>query len=80
MKGDILVTGMTRPDFTQYISKASAIVTDAGGVLSHAAIIARELKKPCIIGTRNATKMIRDNDYIEVDANRGIVSKVSLKK
>lgn len=71
--GDILVTGMTRPEFLPLMKKASAFVTDAGGMLSHAAIVARELKKPCILATENATKIIKDGDEIEVDADRGIV-------
>jgi phosphohistidine swiveling domain-containing protein len=72
-EGDILVTGMTRPEFLPLMKKAAAFVTDAGGMLSHAAIVARELKKPCVLATENATKTIKDGDLIEVDANRGTV-------
>ncbi len=54
-EGDILVTDITRPEFLQLMKKSAAIVTDAGGILSHAAIVARELKKPCVIGTKTAT-------------------------
>lgn len=72
-EGDILITGMTRPDFVPLMKKAGAIVTDAGGILSHAAIIARELKKPCVIGTATATKAFKDGDMVEVDADKGIV-------
>lgn len=72
-KGDILVTSMTTPDFVPLIKKASAIITDEGGLLCHAAIVSRELKKPCIIGTKIATKVIKDGDLVEVDANKGIV-------
>lgn len=75
-KGDILVTGMTRPEFMPLIKKSVAIVTDVGGVLCHAAIISRELKKPCIIGTKIATKVFKDGDRVEVDANKGIVRKI----
>lgn len=75
-QGDILVTGMTRPEFLSIIKKAVAIVTDVGGVLCHAAIIARELKIPCIIGTGSATKKFKDGDSVEVDANNGIVKKI----
>ncbi|PIR97389.1 MAG: hypothetical protein COT91_01625 [Candidatus Doudnabacteria bacterium CG10_big_fil_rev_8_21_14_0_10_41_10] len=71
--GDILVTGMTRPEFLPFMKKSAAFVTDAGGILSHAAITARELKKPCIIGTKVATKVLKDGDLVEVDANKGIV-------
>lgn len=73
IKGDILVTGMTRPDFLPLLRKAAGFITDSGGILSHAAIIARELKKPCIIGTKIATKVLCDGDLIEVNANKGIV-------
>ena len=50
-----------------------AIVTDEGGLTSHAAIISRELKIPCIIGTSNATQILKDGDEVEVDANNGII-------
>lgn len=71
--GDIMVSSMTLPGFLPAIRKSAAIVTDEGGILSHAAIIARELKKPCIIGTKIATKVLRDGDLVEVDANAGVV-------
>ena len=72
-KGDILVTGMTRPEFLPLMEKAAAFVTDAGGILSHAAIVAREMRKPCVIGTHVATKVLKDGDVVEVDADKGIV-------
>lgn len=72
----ILVTSSTHPDDVPVINKCSAIVTDEGGILSHAAIIAREMKKPCIVGTKIATKVLKDGDYVEVDANKGIVRKL----
>ncbi|MFA6514409.1 MAG: PEP-utilizing enzyme, partial [Patescibacteria group bacterium] len=72
-KGDILVTYMTSPNFLQAMKLASAFVTDEGGLTCHAAIIARELKTPCVIGTKIATKVIKDGDLIEIDANKGIV-------
>lgn len=71
--GAILVAPMTRPEYVPAMQKASAIITDEGGITSHAAIIARELGKPCIIGTRIATKVFKDGDTVEVDADRGIV-------
>ncbi len=71
--GEILVCDITTPDFVPLMKKAAAIITDRGGVLSHAAIIARELGKPCIVGTQNATQILKTGDYIEVDGNRGIV-------
>jgi len=73
-EGDILVTGMTRPEYLSLIKKSVAFVTDAGGVLSHAAIVARELRKPCVIGTQRATKILKDGDLVEVDANQGVVT------
>jgi phosphohistidine swiveling domain-containing protein len=76
-KGDILVTGMTRPEFISFMEKASAIVTDAGGLLCHAAISAREMKIPCVVGTEKATRMFKDGELIEVDAESGIVRKLS---
>lgn len=78
-EGDILVTGMTRPEFVQYVKKASAIVTDAGGILCHAAISAREMRKPCIIGTEIATKKLNDGDLVEVDADKGMVRIIEKK-
>lgn len=56
---------MTAPDMILALNLAVAIVTDEGGVTSHAAIISRELKKPCVIGTKIATKLIKDNDILE---------------
>ncbi len=72
-EGEILVTSMTRPEFVPLMRKASAIVTNEGGMTCHAAIISRELNKPCIVGTKVATKVIKDGDLIEVDANHGVV-------
>ncbi len=72
-EGEILVTGMTRPEYLPVMKKAAAIVTNEGGITSHAAIISRELNKPCIIGTQNATQLIKNGDWVEVDANKGVV-------
>lgn len=74
--GDILVTQMTFPSFISALHKAAAFVTDEGGITCHAAIVAREMKKPCIIGTKNATRVLKDGDIVEVDAERGIVKKL----
>lgn len=71
--GDVLVTTMTMPSLMLAIEKASAIVTDEGGMLCHAAIISRELKIPCIIGTKIATQVLKEGDLVEVDADRGVV-------
>ncbi|MBT4935587.1 hypothetical protein HOL21_02700 [Candidatus Woesearchaeota archaeon] len=75
-KGQILVASQTRPEFLPAIAKASAIVTNEGGICSHAAIISREFGVPCVIGTLNATKVFKDGDLVEVDANTGIVRKI----
>ncbi len=75
-KGEIIVANMTHPDYIPAIRKARAIVTDEGGVVCHAAIISRELKIPCIIGTGEATKVFKDGDRVEVDALRGVVKKI----
>lgn len=72
-KGDILITDETDPTMLPLMLKAKAIVTDTGGLLCHAAIISRELKIPCITGTKIATQVLKDNDLIEVDAKRGLV-------
>lgn len=72
--GAVLVTQMTRPEFVPLMKQASAIVTDEGGLTCHAAIISRELKIPCIIGTQNATSVLNDGDSVIVDAEQGIVT------
>ena len=72
-QGDILVSIATDPDIVSAMKKAAAIVTEQGGVTSHAAIVARELRIPCVIGTKIATKVLKDGDEVEVDANKGIV-------
>ncbi|MFC1723488.1 PEP-utilizing enzyme [Nanoarchaeota archaeon] len=73
-EGDILVTVMTKPEFVPAMKKAAGFVTDEGGITCHAAILAREMKKPCVIGTNNATKELKDGDVVEVD--EGVVRKV----
>ena len=72
-KGKILVTTMTRPDFLPLMKLAVAVITDEGGITSHAAIVSRELKIPCIIGTKIATKTLKNGDLVEVNANHGVV-------
>jgi phosphoenolpyruvate synthase/pyruvate phosphate dikinase len=72
-EGDIIVTEMTSPEYLPAMQKAAAIITDEGGITCHAAIVARELKKPCIIGTKIATKVLKDGMMVEVDAEKGIV-------
>ena len=73
IKGEVLVSYVTIPAFLPIIKKAIALVTDEGGITCHAAIISRELKKPCIIGTKNATKIFKNGDFVCVNANKGIV-------
>ena len=72
-KGDILVAVMTRPDYIVAIKKAAAIVTDEGGITCHAAIVAREIGIPCVIGTKIATKVLKDGDLVEVNANHAVI-------
>lgn len=79
-KGDFLVTTMTTPDFINVMKKAIGYITDEGGVTCHAAIVARELNKPCIIATKIATKVLKENDLIEIDVESGIVKKIRQKK
>lgn len=72
-EGDIIVTYMTDPSWVIYMGRARAILTNDGGILSHAAIVSRELGIPCIVGTKKATQIIKDGRMIQVDANRGII-------
>lgn len=77
-EGDILIAVMTRPDYVPAMRKAAAIVTNEGGITCHAAIVSRELGIPCIIATKVATKIFKDGDLIEVNANHNWVRKVSV--
>jgi phosphoenolpyruvate synthase/pyruvate phosphate dikinase len=70
-KDEILVSPMTTPDFVPAMKKAKAIITDEGGITCHAAILSRELKIPCIIGTKVATEFLKNGDLVEVDASKG---------
>lgn len=72
-KGDILVTKMTNPDWVPYMRLAGAIVTDEGGMTCHAAIVSRELGIPCIVGAKDATKILIDNGTYTVDARSGVI-------
>jgi pyruvate, water dikinase len=72
-KGDILVVQFTTPDFVPAMEKAAAIVADQGGLSSHAAIISRELGVPCIMDTKNGTRIIKDNDLLEINAQTGVI-------
>lgn len=75
-KGDILISEATNPNLMYAIKKAAAIVTNVGGIACHAAIVSRELGKPCLIGTKVATKVFKDGDIVEVDADKGVVRKI----
>ena len=82
-KGDVLVSAMTSPDFVPAMKRAVAIVTDAGGATSHAAIVSRELGIPCVVGTKEATKRLSDGIVVTVDGTRGNVylgSKVKIEE
>ncbi len=78
--GDVLVAEMTTPDWVPLMMKASAIVTDGGGVTCHAAIVSREMGLPCVVGTRNATKILQDKMLVTVDGTHGIVYEGRLKE
>ena len=71
--GEVLVTRITDPDWEPIMRIAGAIVTEQGGKTSHAAIVSRELGIPCIVGTKIATKILKDGDKIWVDATNGVV-------
>ncbi len=73
-RGNILVTKYTTPAFSPIISKASGIITDIGGMTSHAAIVSREFMIPCIVGTEIATRVLKDGYLVEIDAEKGIVN------
>lgn len=79
-KGDILIANETSPDFIPLMKIASAVITDIGGITSHAAIISRELNIPCIIGTKIGTKVLKDGDEVEIDANNGIIKILNKSK
>jgi|GEM_PF-1760835 len=71
-KGDVLVAKMTTPDYIMAMHRAAAIITDEGGITCHAAIVSREFRIPCIVGTKNATQVLQDGDIVEVNAHTGI--------
>jgi pyruvate,water dikinase len=71
--GEILVAAMTTPDWVPTLRRAKALVTDAGGMTCHAAIVSRELRIPCVVGTRKGTELLRDGEIITVDGKTGRV-------
>jgi phosphohistidine swiveling domain-containing protein len=76
-RGDVLVAETTSPELLPACRRAGSIVTNQGGLLSHAAIVSRELGIPCVVGTFSATELLRDGDYVEVDATKGIVRRIN---
>lgn len=78
-RGDVLVAEMTSPDYVPAMKKASAIITDKGGMTSHAAIVSRELGIPCVVGTVSATKLLKEDQVVSVDGRRGFVFSGTIK-
>ncbi len=74
--GEILVASMTAPEYVPAMKKAAAVITDEGGITCHAAIISRELGIPCIVGTKFATKILKNGDLVEINAENGTVKKL----
>ncbi|PLX28749.1 hypothetical protein C0581_01140 [Candidatus Parcubacteria bacterium] len=70
---EILVCDVTSPDYVPLMKQAAAIITDRGGILSHAAIVSREMNKPCIVGTENATGVLKDGQEVKMDAETGTI-------
>lgn len=77
INGNILVCLMTTIDYVPLMKKASAIITEQGNILSHAAIVCREMKKPCLVGVKNALNKLKNNEKIEVNATHGIIKKLA---
>ena len=79
-EGDILVTKMTNPDMVPAMQKVAAIVTDEGGMTCHAAIVSRELGTPAVVGTRNATSVLKPGQLVTVDGEKGFIYEGALEK
>jgi phosphohistidine swiveling domain-containing protein len=77
LDGAILVSVMTRPEYTPLMKRAAGIIADEGGLTCHAAVVSREFGIPCIVGTRIATRLLKDGDIVEIDTAKGIVRKKS---
>jgi phosphohistidine swiveling domain-containing protein len=73
--GEILISLQTMVHYLPLMKRAKAILTEFGGITSHAAIVSRELKKPCVVGVKNLVVSFKDGDLVEVDANKGVVKK-----
>jgi len=78
LDGDVLVTHMTSPDWVPLMRRAAGIVTDSGGMTCHAAIVSRELGVPCVVGTAEATRKLREGELVTVDATHGLVHRGSI--
>jgi phosphohistidine swiveling domain-containing protein len=78
LDNEILVCDMTTPEYINSIIKAAGVITERGGILSHAAIVCRELNKPCILGAKNATTVLKTGDTIELDADTGSIRIISV--
>ncbi|MBC8500402.1 MAG: hypothetical protein ISS25_03735 [Nanoarchaeota archaeon] len=76
-KGGILIAPATSADFVPVMRKSAAIITEMGGITSHAGIISREFNVPCIVGVKNATKILKTGDKIEVNADKGVIKKLN---
>lgn len=76
LPGEILVASMTDPRFLFAMKKAAGIITDEGGITCHAAIVSRELKIPCIVGTKIATQLLKDRNMVELDTKNGVIKKI----
>lgn len=74
LKDKIVVSPMTSIKFTPHLKSVRGIITNEGGIACHAAIISRELGIPCIVGTKNATRVLKNGDFVELDANNGLVN------
>lgn len=75
--GDIMLSHTTFPSLVPAMKKAAAIITEDGGITCHAAIVARELQTPCVVGCKHALHILKDGDVVEVDANKGIIKKIN---
>ncbi len=72
-QGDILVVKQSNPAWTVGMMKAAAMVSETGGIISHVAIVAREMGIPCVVGVENATALLKDGDVIRVDGSKGVI-------
>jgi phosphohistidine swiveling domain-containing protein len=72
--GTILVSVMTRPEYVPLMKRAKGLITDEGGLTCHAAVVSREFRIPCVVGTRKATRILKDGDLVELDADKGLIT------